>query len=180
MLLQNQDHDHETGSKSLYTYLFTRSSTSKRLEFLAESAANGKGLDEVIHLFEPGMSHHNVDQSIDQTLALLDEHGDDYPSPGDEPAANDGIGNDEDGAVHEPQIAVAELSNHDPAFTAGAGLDGAINVIADSGQQSSSTADTVTSIAPPQEDAQVANEGQFPCIPVHESWLVQDFWLQDF
>lgn len=84
MLVQNQDQDQESGSKTLYTYLFTRSSTSKRLEFLAESAANGKGLDEVIHLFEPAMVQHNIDNSPDDTPALLDEQGDDYPSPGDE------------------------------------------------------------------------------------------------
>lgn len=167
MLVQNQDHDHENGSKSLYTYLFTRSSTSKRLEFLAESAANGKGLDEVIHLFEPGMSHHNVDQSLDQTVALLDEHGDDYPSPGDEPAGNDGSGNDEDDAVHEPQLAVAEeasarapaeVPKYDPTLAAAAGFDDAIKAIKDDGQQSSGTAATIDGPASPQEDAQLAPE----------------------
>jgi hypothetical protein len=101
MLVQNQDHDHDAGPKTLYTYLFTRSSTSRRLEFLAESAASGKGLDEVIHLFEPAMVHHRVDDSPDDTPAILDEQGDDYPSPGDEPTGGNSGENDDEESAHE-------------------------------------------------------------------------------
>ncbi|KAK1240186.1 hypothetical protein MKX08_007628 [Trichoderma sp. CBMAI-0020] len=57
LLVKNQDPD---SSRTLYTYLFTRSSASKRFEFLAESAAAGRGLDEVIHLFENPLGHHHA------------------------------------------------------------------------------------------------------------------------
>ncbi|KAI9167372.1 LOW QUALITY PROTEIN: glutamic acid-rich protein [Paramyrothecium foliicola] len=56
LLVKNQDPD---SSRVLYTYLFTRPSTSKRFEFLVESATAGKGLDEVIHLFASPMPHGN-------------------------------------------------------------------------------------------------------------------------
>lgn len=57
MLVKNQDPD---SSRTLYTYLFMRPSASKRFEFLAESAAAGRGLDEVIHLFENPVGHHHA------------------------------------------------------------------------------------------------------------------------
>ncbi|KAL6821952.1 hypothetical protein J3E69DRAFT_339620 [Trichoderma sp. SZMC 28015] len=57
LLVKNQDPD---SSRVLYTYLFTRSNASKRFDFLAESAAAGRGLDEVIHLFEPPFGHHHA------------------------------------------------------------------------------------------------------------------------
>ncbi|PNP40616.1 hypothetical protein TGAMA5MH_07614 [Trichoderma gamsii] len=57
LLVKNQDPD---SSRTLYTYLFTRSSASKRFDFLAESAAAGRGLDEVIHLFENPVAHHHA------------------------------------------------------------------------------------------------------------------------
>lgn len=57
LLVKNQDPD---SSRTLYTYLFTRPSASKRFEFLAESAAAGRGLDEVIHLFENPVGHHHA------------------------------------------------------------------------------------------------------------------------
>ncbi|KAK4068238.1 uncharacterized protein Triagg1_7481 [Trichoderma aggressivum f. europaeum] len=57
LLVKNQDPD---SSRVLYTYLFTRSNASKRFEFLAESAAAGRGLDEVIHLFESPFGHHHA------------------------------------------------------------------------------------------------------------------------
>lgn len=57
LLVKNQDAD---SSRTLYTYLFTRSSVGKRFEFLAESAAAGTGLDEVIHLFENPIGHHHA------------------------------------------------------------------------------------------------------------------------
>ncbi|KAL6695418.1 hypothetical protein J3F84DRAFT_374335 [Trichoderma pleuroticola] len=57
LLVKNQDAD---SSRVLYTYLFTRSNASRRFEFLAESAAAGRGLDEVIHLFESPFGHHHA------------------------------------------------------------------------------------------------------------------------
>lgn len=55
--MKNQDPD---SSRTLYTYLFTRPSAGKRFDFLAESAAAGRGLDEVIHLFENPVGHHHA------------------------------------------------------------------------------------------------------------------------
>ncbi|KAL7811098.1 hypothetical protein V8C26DRAFT_409211 [Trichoderma gracile] len=68
LLVKNQDPD---SSRTLYTYLFTKPNPSKRFEFLAESAAASKGLDEVIYLFESPAGHHH------QT-AVEAEDGDDY------------------------------------------------------------------------------------------------------
>lgn len=55
LLVKNQDPDR---SRTLYSYLFTKANASKRFEFLAESAAAGRGLDDVIYLFE---SPHHAD-----------------------------------------------------------------------------------------------------------------------
>ncbi|QYS99506.1 E3 ubiquitin-protein ligase/putative upstream regulatory element binding protein [Trichoderma simmonsii] len=73
LLVKNQDPD---SSRVLYTYLFTRSNASKRFEFLAESAAAGRGLDEVIHLFESPFGHHHA--------AVDTHHGHDHDDDHDE------------------------------------------------------------------------------------------------
>ncbi|KAG5940717.1 hypothetical protein E4U59_002283 [Claviceps monticola] len=65
VLVKNQDPD---DTRPLYTYLFTRPSTSKRFDFLMESAAEGKGLDEVIHLFQPPMAHPHVADTGDDSV----------------------------------------------------------------------------------------------------------------
>ncbi|KAJ4021675.1 hypothetical protein NW752_004683 [Fusarium irregulare] len=81
LLIKNQDPD---SSRTLYTYLFTKPNTEKRLESLIESAAAGKGLDEVIHLFETPAT---VDASILETAATIDgvhEELDEFDSPVDE------------------------------------------------------------------------------------------------
>ncbi|KAG6161902.1 hypothetical protein E4U11_003049 [Claviceps purpurea] len=65
VLVKNQDPD---DTRPLYTYLFTRPSTSKRFDFLMESAAEGKGLDEVIHLFQPPMAHAHVADTGDDSV----------------------------------------------------------------------------------------------------------------
>ena len=62
LLVKNQD---PNGSRVLYTYLSTRPNTSKRFDFLAESAAAGKGLDEIIHLFHPSVPHETQDNILD-------------------------------------------------------------------------------------------------------------------
>lgn len=54
ILVKNQDPE---STRTLYTYLFTRPSTNKRFEYLMESATGGKGLDEVIHLFDSPLGH---------------------------------------------------------------------------------------------------------------------------
>lgn len=111
LLVKNQDPD---SSRTLYTYLFTKPSTSKRLEYLIDSATAGKGLDEVIHLFESPMP---------QSTGLLDadakslgaERLDDYGSL-DEETAIDGDHVDpaeEVAGEGEQQDTLAESENHD-------------------------------------------------------------------
>lgn len=87
LLVKNQDPDN---SRALYTYLFTKPSTSRRLEFLIDSATAGKGLDEVIHLFESPMPNstgllgtnipvHDFDEPLDEYESpdnILESHGD--------------------------------------------------------------------------------------------------------
>ncbi|KAL6862038.1 hypothetical protein J3F83DRAFT_762752 [Trichoderma novae-zelandiae] len=68
LLVKNQDPD---SSRTLYTYLFTRPNLGKRFEFLAESAAASKGLDEVIYLFESPAGHHHQ-------AAVEADDGDEY------------------------------------------------------------------------------------------------------
>ncbi|RGP80803.1 hypothetical protein FLONG3_1072 [Fusarium longipes] len=81
LLVKNQDPD---SSRTMYTYLFTKPNVEKRLESLIESATAGKGLDEVIHLFETPMT---VDTSMLETNATIDgvhEELDEFDSPIDE------------------------------------------------------------------------------------------------
>ncbi|OAA44849.1 putative protein family UPF0646 [Metarhizium rileyi] len=68
ILVKNQDP--ESGRRSLYTYLFTRPSTGRRFDFLMESATEGKGLDEIAHLFRPPLSRSTDprDVSVDGNL----------------------------------------------------------------------------------------------------------------
>ncbi|KAG6040529.1 hypothetical protein E4U41_000242 [Claviceps citrina] len=71
VLVRNQDPDN---TRPLYTYLFTRPSTSKRLDFLMESAAEGKGLEEVIHLFQSPIPHtHGASTEDDSVGTQFDE-----------------------------------------------------------------------------------------------------------
>lgn len=81
LLIRNQDPD---STRTLYTYLFTKPNTEKRLESLIESATAGKGLDEVIHLFETPMT---AGTSMLETSATIDgvhEELDEFDSPVDE------------------------------------------------------------------------------------------------
>lgn len=81
LLVKNQDPD---GSKTLYTYLFTKPNTEKRLESLIESATAGKGLDEIIHLFEPPMPAASALMEADDAVDGLHEELDGFDSPEDE------------------------------------------------------------------------------------------------
>ncbi|KAJ4311682.1 hypothetical protein N0V84_010317 [Fusarium piperis] len=81
LLVKNQDPD---GSKTLYTYLFTKPNTEKRLESLIESATAGKGLDEVIHLFESPMPAASTLMEADNAVDGLHEELDGFDSPEDE------------------------------------------------------------------------------------------------
>jgi hypothetical protein len=81
LLVKNQDPD---STRTLYTYLFTKPNTEKRLESLIESATAGKGLDEVIHLFETPTT---AGTSMLETSATIDgvhEELDEFDSPVDE------------------------------------------------------------------------------------------------
>jgi hypothetical protein len=81
LLAKNQDPD---GSRPLYAYLFTKPNTEKRFEYLIESATAGKGLDEVIHLFETPMT---AGASMLETAATIDgvhEELDEFDSPVDD------------------------------------------------------------------------------------------------
>ncbi|KAF4983888.1 hypothetical protein FZEAL_829 [Fusarium zealandicum] len=81
LLVKNQDPD---GSRTLYTYLFTKPDTEKRLESLIESAAAGKGLDEVIHLFQSPMLAAPSMLEADDAVNGLHEELDGFDSPLDE------------------------------------------------------------------------------------------------
>lgn len=125
MLVQNQDQS--GSSRTLYAYLFTRPSTSKRLDFLAESAAHGRGLDEVIHLFEPGMilqqaSHDDSDSGAEITHIELEHDAGSEVAPsvaGHRDAPDDADGGFETNAAeqesrHDDGIDVSEHEAHDP------------------------------------------------------------------
>ncbi|KAM0303585.1 hypothetical protein ACHAPM_003154 [Fusarium culmorum] len=91
LLVKNQDPD---SLRTMYTYLFTKPNAERRLESLIESATAGKGLDEVIHLFETPMT---VDTSMLETTATIDgvhEELDEFESPIDEKAGEGQNGND--------------------------------------------------------------------------------------
>ncbi|KAJ4116259.1 hypothetical protein NW768_011048 [Fusarium equiseti] len=109
LLIKNQDPD---SSRTLYTYLFTKPNTEKRLESLIESAAAGKGLDEVIHLFETPAT---VDASILETAATIDgvhEELDEFDSPvddyPDEEQSRDGEYNEAGEAEVDDEYSTAE------------------------------------------------------------------------
>ncbi|KAK1243160.1 hypothetical protein MKX07_003788 [Trichoderma sp. CBMAI-0711] len=102
LLVKNQDPD---SSRTLYTYLFTKPNPSKRFEFLVESAASSKGLDEVIYLFESPAGHHH------QTAVEVDD-GDDYEQDEDSEAneATEAHESAEDGDEHGNADAETEES----------------------------------------------------------------------
>ncbi|KAL6913152.1 hypothetical protein FSST1_010912 [Fusarium sambucinum] len=101
VLVKNQDPD---SSRTMYTYLFTKPNAEKRLASLFESATAGKGLDEVIHLFETPMT---VDTSMLETAATIDgvhEELDEFDSPVDENAGDGQNGNDHHDEADEPEV----------------------------------------------------------------------------
>ncbi|KAL6359494.1 hypothetical protein LRP88_06915 [Fusarium phalaenopsidis] len=108
LLVKNQDPE---GSKTLYTYLFTKPNTEKRLESLIESATAGKGLDEVIHLFESPMPAASALMEADNTVDGLHEELDGF-----------------DSAEDEGQPDEAETAEHDEENSREAGLDTDVEV----------------------------------------------------
>jgi len=85
LLVKNQGHD---GSRTLYTYLFTKTSTPKRFTYLCESANTGRGLDEICQLFESPMPQ--AIRNEDAESIELYEQLDDLESPGEEAEEHDG------------------------------------------------------------------------------------------
>ncbi|KAI1046826.1 hypothetical protein LB505_011391 [Fusarium chuoi] len=81
LLVKNQDPD---GSRPLYAYLFTKPNAEKRFEYLVESATAGKGLDEVIHLFETPMTAGTSMMETAATIDGLHEELDEFDSPIDD------------------------------------------------------------------------------------------------
>ncbi|KAK5988853.1 hypothetical protein PT974_10349 [Cladobotryum mycophilum] len=110
LLVKNQDPD---STRTLYTYLFTRPSTSKRFEFLIESAAAGKGLDEVIHLFESPMPQNTAVVDAAQTAESMDENLNNYESS---PVEN-ADANDEESSQREINEEQEEDENQDETLT---------------------------------------------------------------
>ncbi|KAI8715563.1 hypothetical protein NCS52_01064400 [Fusarium sp. LHS14.1] len=108
LLVKNQDPD---GSKTLYTYLFTKPNTERRLESLIESATAGKGLDEVIHLFESPMPAASTLMEADNAVDGLHEELDAFDSPEDEGQPDEG-----------------EIAEHDEENSREAGLDTDVEV----------------------------------------------------
>ncbi|KAH7001869.1 hypothetical protein EDB80DRAFT_866903 [Ilyonectria destructans] len=113
LLVKNQDPE---SSRTLYTYLFTKPSASKRLESLIESATAGKGLDEVIHLFESPVAAAASVLEANTADDELEERLDNYDSPGheverinEEAVENDVEYDAEEGA----DLVVSPNDNHD-------------------------------------------------------------------
>lgn len=153
--MKNQDSD---SSRTLYTYLFVKPSPAKRFEYLEESAAAGKGLDEVARLFEIPVSH---DTAIDESaIASAIYESEDYEHPADE--ANDDVeegteedrseglentGDVSDGDVHE---ATEEYQNGHPYD------DGAIDVMK---QRDDQDEVAVSTVEPAEEEYQQYGNG---------------------
>lgn len=79
LLVKNDDPD---GTRTLYTYLFTRLNSSRRYEYLVESATSGKGLDEVQHLFPQQSSHNESEVDNGDDSAMSSEHAEDHGEVG--------------------------------------------------------------------------------------------------
>ncbi|KAM5382654.1 hypothetical protein ACJZ2D_002444 [Fusarium nematophilum] len=86
LLVKNQDPD---SSRTLFTYLFTKPNTEKRLESLIDSATAGKGLDEVIHLFQSPMPASSSILEANKAIDGLHEELDGFDSPAEEDHPSD-------------------------------------------------------------------------------------------
>ncbi|KAH7160060.1 hypothetical protein B0J13DRAFT_519484 [Dactylonectria estremocensis] len=145
LLVNNQDPD---SSRTLYTYLFTKPSASKRLESLMESATAGKGLDEVIHLFESPLAAPASVLEANTADDGLEEHLNDYDSPANEV---EGLSQNE--------------KEHDVEYVAEDGVDLDASLLNDSpdsneGGQDATDADYIEGnvVEPASEDANATND----------------------
>ncbi|KAK2672107.1 hypothetical protein RAB80_012186 [Fusarium oxysporum f. sp. vasinfectum] len=111
LLVKNQDPD---GSRPLYAYLFTKPNAEKRFEYLVESATAGKGLDEVIHLFETPMT---AGTSMLETAATIDgvhEELDEFDSEHANPDATGSEGQEfKDQEVDDHEVNSQQANNQD-------------------------------------------------------------------
>ncbi|KAJ4264786.1 hypothetical protein NW762_005029 [Fusarium torreyae] len=107
LLVKNQDPD---SSRTLYTYLFTKPNTEKRLESLIESATAGKGLDEVIHLFESPMPAGTSVLDTGVTIDDVHEELDKFDSPVDEERPGEAKGAEADDEYPEEEHTNADTS----------------------------------------------------------------------
>jgi hypothetical protein len=95
LLVKNQDPD---STRTLYTYLSTKPNSGRRFELLVESAAAGKGLDEVSHLFVSPIPHNASLAGVVDAAHSHDEF-DKYESASD-PSGDDLIQDVEAGEEH--------------------------------------------------------------------------------
>ncbi|KAM0562622.1 hypothetical protein ACHAPJ_002312 [Fusarium lateritium] len=116
LLVKNQDPD---SSRTLYTYLFTKPNTEKRLESLIESATAGKGLDEVIHLFESPMPTGTSVLDTGVTIDDVHEELDKFDSPVDEEHPDEA-----EGAEADDEYPEGEHTNPDTSALEGQEVDG--------------------------------------------------------
>ncbi|KAF7546468.1 hypothetical protein G7Z17_g8412 [Cylindrodendrum hubeiense] len=146
LLVKNQDPD---SSRTLYTYLFTKPSASKRLESLIESATAGKGLDEVIHIFESPVAAAASVLEANTADDELEERLDEYDSPADDDV--EGI------SKGEMEQDVEYLAGDAPGLDASA-LNG--NQDSNEGDQDATEADYTedNAVDPTSEDAIATND----------------------
>lgn len=100
LLIKNDDPD---GSRTLYTYLFTRINSARRYEFLVESATSGKGLEAIQHLFPQQSSHNDSDAENGDDSAMSSEHAEDHEEEYEQEHAHEHSENDEHGDEHHDE-----------------------------------------------------------------------------
>lgn len=179
LLVKNQDPD---STRTLYAYIFTKPSATKRFEYLVESATAGKGLDEVTHLFHASNNASPADttEAFDETLAesesVSDENSKLESEKGEQEAEEPAISDDHFEFVEAEPLAEAgaevetkseHISNHtnEVETTEDTGTKGAeVSDAAGSGKQISKVepaqilADADTIDASPTETLQNVDE----------------------
>lgn len=171
LLVKNQDPD---SSRALYTYLFTKPSTTKRFESLVDSAAAGRGLDEVMHLFESPMPHstHVADTAhVEDGYQELDE----YESLDDDDKAEDAQENGEE--AEEEEEYADDLDGHGIAHgdpnAEDAGATGKHDWDVDEGEAESSPGEGAAQNLDAAASETVAEgaevTGEYPC-PLTNPW----------
>ncbi|KAF7560003.1 hypothetical protein G7046_g4142 [Stylonectria norvegica] len=145
LLVKNQDPD---TTRTLYTYLFPKPSTSKRLESLIDNATAGKGLDEVIRLFQspvpanagiliPDSAVDGFEELLDEFDTPVDENGETYEESeqvngevgdeeiGDEEVGDEEVGHEEVGHEEEEAAVGPAVSTNEDEVEGQGSLDSA-------------------------------------------------------